>query len=69
MIKMITLTLEVHYLPIKKIVILYTKVLSILFGKSNIYSDAELLSLGKENQLPEDYLNQLKINKSPQTMA
>ena len=51
MIKMITLTLEVHYLPIKKIAILYTRILSFMFNNVNIYEDSELLLLGKENQL------------------
>jgi hypothetical protein len=35
MMKMITLSLEAHYVPVKKLTMLYTKVLSNLFHHGN----------------------------------
>ena len=68
MIKMITLTLEVHYLPVKKVAILYTRILSFSFQNINIYDDSELLSLGKQNQLSEDYLPNLKKKQTQESV-
>lgn len=44
---MITMTLEFHYLPVKKIVLFYTRILALMFASDNIYNDEDLIALGK----------------------
>ena len=69
LIKLITLTLEVHYLPIKKLTILYARVLSILFGMGQFYEDGDLFRMASDNLLPEDYLRLYKEKNNPRDVA
>ena len=57
---MVTLTLEVSYLPIKKLVMLYTRVLAILFDRPHLYADSELLAMCQDNLLPVNFLSEYK---------
>lgn len=59
--KMVTLSLEVHYIPVKKLAMLYTKVLANLFHHGSnpppninpisIYSSQEIAQLPHNNLL------------------
>ena len=57
---MVTLTLEVSYLPIKKLVMVYTRVLAILFDRPHLYADSELLAMCQDNLLPVNFLSEYK---------
>ena len=48
---------------------LYTRILSILFNKPELYDDAQLLKMCQDNLLPENYLQDLKEKKQPIDVA
>lgn len=69
LIKLLTLSLEFHFIPIKKVSMIYTKVLANVFsyqssnGKNKIFvhpvtifNDSALQSLPTDNTLEENYL-------------
>jgi hypothetical protein len=64
LIKLVTLTLDTFFLPIKKLVLLYTRVLAVLFAKpdsgEDLYGDSEMLDLSLNNLLTENYLQLFK---------
>lgn len=72
--KMVTLSLVVHYIPVKKLTMLYTRVLANLFHHSSplpplspkyIYSDNDAAQLPLENLLRFGQLEKLKNTHPP----
>lgn len=66
---MITLTLEVYYLPIKKLVMLYTLAISIIFnGTKQLFEDQEMLDISANNRLTENYLSEFRNSNKPESI-
>jgi hypothetical protein len=76
--RMVTLSLEVHYIPIKKITMLYAKVLANIFHHNGrqkaanihplfLYSDSLLAKLPQDNLLRYGELEKYRATNPPPT--